>query len=77
MLKELKNGKCLHCGKGIPLYCEDCFQDLIAKNMELQLRVAELERKIEQNYTPKHLKEDCNDVGFDNDIWKHIPTIDC
>ncbi len=27
---------CLHCGEGKPLYCESCFQELIAKNLKLQ-----------------------------------------
>lgn len=28
---------CLHCGNDTPLYCENCQQELISKNAELQL----------------------------------------
>lgn len=28
--------KCLRCGEGIPAYCEDCMQKVIAENAELQ-----------------------------------------
>lgn len=34
---ELENKKCLHCGNDTPLYCENCYQELISKNAELQL----------------------------------------
>jgi hypothetical protein len=53
--------KCLRCGTNKGNYCEQCYQDLIAKNMRLQLIIQELKHK------PKHLKDD---------IEKHIPVID-
>ena len=28
--------KCLHCGNGIPNYCEKCYQQLVAENLKLQ-----------------------------------------
>lgn len=27
---------CLRCGKGVPVYCESCVQELLAANMSLQ-----------------------------------------
>ena len=33
---EVDGSKCLHCGEGEPLYCENCFQDLVAQNVKLQ-----------------------------------------
>lgn len=30
---------CLHCGKGIPSYCENCYQMIILKNSSLQLQL--------------------------------------
>lgn len=40
--------KCLHCGKGIPYYCEKCYQNLIAENLRLQLKVNELQKEIDK-----------------------------
>lgn len=37
---------CLHCGNDTPLYCENCYQELISKNAELQLENNQLKRKI-------------------------------
>ena len=38
-MEEVK--ECLHCGKGIPYYCEECYQQLISENMKLQLQLKE------------------------------------
>ena len=32
----LKDETCLRCGEGKPKYCENCIQELIAKNTSLQ-----------------------------------------
>jgi len=32
----MDKNKCLHCGDGIPNYCERCYQDLVAENLRLQ-----------------------------------------
>ena len=62
--------KCFRCGSSKQIYyCESCIQELIAENLKLQVRVKELEKQLE--YKPKHMKEDIDDM------WKHIPTIDC
>lgn len=37
---------CLHCGKGKPGYCEDCYQKLIAMEAEHQRINGELRKKI-------------------------------
>ena len=39
--KESKNigSLCLHCGENIPMYCEDCYQKLVAENARLQLEI--------------------------------------
>lgn len=37
---------CSHCGENTPLYCENCYQELISKNAELQLENNQLKRKI-------------------------------
>lgn len=29
---------CIHCGKETPLYCENCYQELISKNANLQFK---------------------------------------
>ena len=36
MEKEEEDKKCLHCGKGEPSYCEECYQKLIGENAKLQ-----------------------------------------
>ena len=51
----LKDKKCLHCGENTPLYCENCYQELITKNGELQLKY---EVFIETNYIPKTVIRD-------------------
>lgn len=61
--------RCRHCNKEEAFFCEQCFQDLVAENLKLQIKVKELEKQLE--YKPKHMKEDIDDM------WKHIPTIDC
>ena len=38
-----KEATCLHCDKGTPKYCEECFQDLIVENFRLK---AELLKKL-------------------------------
>lgn len=55
--------KCFHCGSNKQIYyCEKCFQELISKNMDLQLKVKELEKELREikneEYKPKHMKED-------------------
>lgn len=30
---------CLHCGKEQPDYCESCYQDLISKNINMQVKL--------------------------------------
>ena len=56
--------KCLHCGNrksySYTGYCEQCYQELIARNIKLQQENEELKNTIydKQIYKPKHLKED-------------------
>ena len=33
---QILDGKCLKCGKGVPYYCEECHQAVIAENARLQ-----------------------------------------
>jgi len=51
---------CLHCGKVYSFkrqgYCEDCYQKLVSENLKLQIRVKELERALNFEYQPKHMK---------------------
>lgn len=35
-MDDLDKNTCLHCGTGEPGYCEECYQELISKNMKLQ-----------------------------------------
>lgn len=51
--------KCLHCGNGTAKYCEECYQDLIAKNAKLQFerdmaikynRALEQQKALKQKY---------------------------
>lgn len=37
----MKENKCLHCGKNIAGYCEECYQELIGENAKLQLELKE------------------------------------
>jgi hypothetical protein len=30
---------CMHCGEGTPLYCENCYQELIADNARMQYKI--------------------------------------
>lgn len=57
--------KCLHCGDGIPNYCEKCYQKLVAENLELQIENEELLKELkylkEEN---KHLITNLNDYDF-------------
>ena len=39
--KENEENKCLHCGKNIAGYCEECYQELIGENAKLQLELKE------------------------------------
>lgn len=60
---EVDGSKCLHCGEGEPLYCENCFQDLISQNVKLQMENIQL----------------CNDInsrGYwpNNPMKKYITT---
>ena len=63
--------KCLHCGNrksySYTGYCEQCYQELIARNIKLQQENEELKKQLQilkntiydkQIYKPKHLKED-------------------
>lgn len=49
-INALKNEKtvhtCLHCGNDTPLYCENCYQELIGKNAELQLKNEKIKTRI-------------------------------
>lgn len=36
---EIDSHFCLHCGKGIPIYCEKCYQLLTCKNTSLQIQL--------------------------------------
>ena len=51
---------CLHCGNSYSFkrisYCENCYQKLVAENLKLQIRVKELEKKLNIKH-PKHMKE--------------------
>jgi len=70
--------KCLHCGNrklySHTGYCEQCYQELIARNIKLQQENEELKRQLQiikntiydkQTYTPKHMQED----------YGHIPNL--
>ena len=46
--KEEEDKKCLHCGKGEPSYCEECYQKLIGENAKMQEKI----QKIEKHYVP-------------------------
>lgn len=49
---------CLHCGNDTPLYCENCYQELITKNAELQTM---LQNRIKYtNELEKDLFENCS-----------------
>ena len=43
----MNTDKCLHCGKGIPNYCEKCYQDLVAENLRLQTELKKLKQEYE------------------------------
>ena len=36
-LFQVNGTECLHCSKHEGVYCETCYQELIAENMKLQL----------------------------------------
>lgn len=61
--------RCRHCNKEEAFFCEQCFQDLVAQNLKLQVRINELEKQLE--YQPKHMKEE-----WHKEWNKHIPIID-
>ena len=42
LMEYFNRHTCLHCGKGKPEYCEDCYQKLIAENLRLQEKINEL-----------------------------------
>lgn len=51
--------KCLRCGSSQQVnYCESCIQELITRNMELQLTIRNLERHLssKEKHKPKHMK---------------------
>ena len=37
LMNYFERNTCLHCGKGKPAYCEDCYQELIGMNAKLQV----------------------------------------
>lgn len=39
--RYIDENKCLHCGKNIAGYCEECYQDLMGENAKLQLELKE------------------------------------
>lgn len=48
-LLQINKKKCLHCGGTGPAnYCEKCYQELIAKNSQLQLNCIRQKEKIEE-----------------------------
>ena len=51
---------CLHCGNLFSFkrqgYCEDCYQKLVSENLKLQIRVKELEKQLQKEHEPKHMK---------------------
>lgn len=42
---EEKENTCLQCGSGKQVYCEECYQKLIAENAKLQRKINELEKE--------------------------------
>lgn len=38
LMEYFNRNTCLHCGKGKPVYCEDCYQELISINAKLQAK---------------------------------------
>lgn len=38
LMDYFNRNRCLHCGKGKPAYCEDCYQELIGVNAKLQVK---------------------------------------
>lgn len=53
-----KSKSCLHCEKGKPKYCEECYQELITKNARLQ--TANMEKSTENDTTQGIMKEKGN-----------------
>ena len=48
-----KLDKCRHCDEGEPAYCEKCYQDLITKNMSLQMDNINLRNELNtKKYNP-------------------------
>lgn len=41
----MKENKCLHCGKNVAGYCEECYQELIGENAKLDYKILELSNK--------------------------------
>lgn len=76
--KEVDTKKCLHCAKGEPMYCEDCYQKLITKiedglvdNEQLRKNIAELRKQLGE------IRSDYNRLkGGETYDGEHIPRLD-
>lgn len=76
--KELNTQRCLHCAKGEPMYCEDCYQKLITKieddlvdNEQLRKNIAELRKQLGE------IRSDYNRLkGGETYDGEHIPRLD-
>lgn len=58
----IEENKCLHCGKNVAGYCEECYQDLIGANAKLQFENKNIENKYKDilegfNISMKELKK--------------------
>ena len=66
LMEYFNRNTCLHCGKGKPAYCEDCYQELIGINAKLQNRIIELITMEDISKDPtvslyKEMKPECTD----------------
>lgn len=48
---QLEERECLHCGKNVAGYCEECYQELIGENAKLQYENTELKKNKEHMQT--------------------------
>lgn len=62
---------CLHCGKGVPSYCEECYQKLISENLKLQTNSTLLSMEDVKNDIIRRI---C--INVEDQVNKHIPRID-
>lgn len=46
--KLINKSKCVRCNGDEPLYCEKCYQDLVALNLQYQNQIYILEKQIEE-----------------------------